>query len=89
MAKKSKGSREKKKVAKASQAVTGDIARPSPYRESHHVSVRKIDNGYVTSHSGYKGDKHYERETYHPKKPSITLTGTTAQMEKKIGNKSV
>lgn len=61
----------------------------NPYRESHHVSVRKIDNGYVTSHSGYKGDKHYEREMYHPKKPSIQLTGSAAQMEKKIGKSKV
>lgn len=64
-------------------------AAGTPYRESHHVSVRKIDNGYVTSHSGYKGDKHYEREMYHPKKPSIQLTGTAAQMEKKLKNTKV
>lgn len=79
----------KKAKSKASSRATGEIATASPYRESHHVSVRKIDNGYVTSHSGYKGDKHYEREMYHPKKPSIKLSGTAAQMEKKIGDKAV
>jgi hypothetical protein len=84
MAKKTKSPKKPPK-----QSGTELAASPSPYRESHHVSVRKIDNGYVTSHSGYKGDKHYERESYHPKKPTIKLTGTTAQMEKKIGNSKV
>lgn len=79
----------KKKSKGKSVPSTGEIAQSSPYRESHHVSVRKINNGYVTSHSGYKGDKHYNHEMYHPKKPSIKLSGTTAQMEKKIGDKAV
>jgi hypothetical protein len=55
-------------------------------REHHSVSVRKISNGFIVSTSHEKnGEYHPSVETYHPKKPVITLpvmpkTGTPKQM---------
>lgn len=48
---------------------------PSPMSQDEfcHVSVRRIDNGFIVSESR-SGPKGYtSRETYHPKKPNITM----------------
>lgn len=44
------------------------------------VTIRKIDNGYVASHSrsGPKGFEH--REVYHAKKPDLTTPGKPMDM---------
>lgn len=78
-----------KKSKKRSTSNAPTVAGPMSRSEHHHVSMRKISNGYLVSQSGYKGDKHYDHETYHPKRPKLQLSGTVAQMEKKIGNKGV
>jgi hypothetical protein len=42
-----------------------------PPKDHESMSVRKIDNGYVISHDGYKGGKRFEREYYSAKAPSL------------------
>lgn len=74
---------------KRKRTQTAEVGVPMSRNEHHHMSIRKISNGYLVSQSGYKGDKHYDHETYHPKRPKVQLSGSVAQMEKKIGNKSV
>jgi hypothetical protein len=76
----------KAKVAKTSKprivqsALASFTIRPPKDHES--MSVRKIDNGYVVSHDGYKGGKRFEREYYSPKAPS--LAGRTPRKPKGI-----
>lgn len=41
--------------------------------EHHHVSIRKIDNGFILSKTTSKGDKYSSNETYHDKKPTIDI----------------
>lgn len=66
------GRKAKKKARKAAGAETGPIAAPSNQRQN--FSIRKIDNGYVTSRSGYgKGGQYFERETFTRVKPKIVM----------------
>lgn len=37
------------------------------------VSVRKIDNGYIMSHSHSKNGEYKSRETYHATKPKLDV----------------
>jgi hypothetical protein len=38
------------------------------------MSIRKIANGYVVSHSGEKNGKQFYRETFTPTKPMVHIT---------------
>lgn len=45
---------------------------PMSENESRTVSVRRIDNGYVTCETHYKGNECTSREEYSPTKPVLT-----------------
>lgn len=45
-----------------------------PDREHQSVSVRKISNGYVASHSADGPGGYSSTETFHPSKPVIKMT---------------
>lgn len=53
-----------------------------PPKDHESMSVRKIDNGYVVSHDGYKGGKRFEREYYSAKAPA--LAGRTPRKPKGV-----
>lgn len=56
-------------------------ALSSPSRDqSVSISVRKIDNGYLTSRSEYRNGNYVSRETFTPSKPKIII-GVTAKEE--------
>lgn len=62
-------------------AKKGKSTMASPVMSDNHhqsVSVRKIENGYVASHSssGPKGE-YQSTEYFHPKKPSISVSGVS------------
>lgn len=60
-------------ASKVKMKVASKVAVPEGRDESVHVSVRKISNGYVVSHS-HSSPKGYEsHEIYHPKKPRIDI----------------
>lgn len=42
-----------------------------PPKDHENMSVRKIDNGYVISHDGFKGGKRFEREYYSTRAPAL------------------
>lgn len=61
------------KTAKPSIRIQSALASFSirPPKDHESMSVRKIDNGYVVSHDGYKGGKRFEREYFSSKAPSL------------------
>lgn len=60
---------------KKNAASTG--AKPTavcgPNSKDKHLSVRKINNGYVVRESYTRNGQYVERETYTPKEPKITI----------------
>lgn len=48
---------------------------------SHHVSIRKISNGYIVNESHSQGDKYTSKETYCEKPPRLEL-GTTGAVKR-------
>lgn len=40
-------------------------------KDSVNISIRKIDNGFILSHSSMGKDGYQSSETYHPKEPNI------------------
>lgn len=50
-------------------AVPGLLTR----EQSVSISVRKIDNGYLTRRSEYRNGDYVERETFTPSKPKIVI----------------
>lgn len=69
-------SKRKTKVAKTGKPsirVQSALATFSlkPPKDHENLSVRKLDNGYVISHDGYKGGKRFEREYYSKTAPSL------------------
>lgn len=77
MGKKARGGSKKTEAGMAGFGVAGGpLKMPKPAMD-HHVSIRKISNGYVLRHSGTRGDgQYFERETFSPKQPKIHVTPT-------------
>lgn len=67
----------KKTVAKGKRVVRVQSALAAfelkPPKDHEHVSVRKVDNGYIVSHDGVKGGKPFNREFYTPKAPRLDV----------------
>lgn len=66
------------------------MAKSSTIGPSEHksVSIREIENGYLTCESGCgpKGE-YYSKDTYSPTRPTVTLTvGAKSQTQFKLSN---
>lgn len=59
-----------KKPVKKSSSSLG--AQPTPSKNMT-VSVREIDNGFIVSKSGYKGDKYVSTEMYTDRAPTFDI----------------
>lgn len=70
-----------KPAKKAKSSKKGDaIPQPSANDESRNISIRKIENGYIVSESGYDQRRGYtSRDTYVPGKPVISISHKGAQ----------
>jgi len=51
----------------------GPSTSPSEYKpkDSMHMSVRQIQNGYIVNKHGHKDGKHFDDEFYTPRAPRI------------------
>lgn len=71
MAANKKGARKKGK----GDSLVSDPAGVSPSRDYHHVSIRRIDNGYMVSEHGTRRGKSFDRDRYTAQKPVIAIGG--------------
>ncbi len=63
-----------KAKSKTAKSMRGDMpAEPMPMKDSEHMSCRKIDNGWLISHSGYKSGKRFDSETFSHEKPKVEI----------------
>lgn len=51
-------------------ASTSDPYRP---KDSEHMSIRQIDNGYIVNRHGYRNGKHFDVDVYTPTAPKIDI----------------
>lgn len=58
--------------------------RPTVVEPNEHasVSVRQIDNGFITSRSSYSGGEYKTSETFSKEKPKISLNASTGEAPK-------
>jgi hypothetical protein len=57
----------------------GPIAESYKPKDSMHLSVRQIANGYIVNRHGYKNGKHYDTEHYTTKAPQIDVPRAPAR----------
>lgn len=63
-------------MAKKPGPKAGNITAASPSKNQHiNVSVRKINNGYIVSHSKSGDGDYSSTEHFHPKPPKISVMG--------------
>lgn len=68
------GRKAKKKATKDKANKISEANPASPSNQRQNFSIRKIDNGYITSRSGYgKGGQYFERETFTRSQPKIVI----------------
>jgi hypothetical protein len=83
MAKKAAKAAKGKPVAKGKSKAKGSNelapATASPGNQRTSITIRKIQNGYVTNQSGYRGDKYVERETFTKAKPRVVIGGGSGE----------
>jgi hypothetical protein len=61
-------------MARKKSGANAATAVPMPYRERESVSVRKIDNGFIVTHTSCGKDGGYrETECFSPKKPDLRI----------------
>lgn len=51
----------------------GPAAEPYRPKDSLHVSVRQIENGFIVNRHGYKSGKHFDTEHFTTKAPQIDV----------------
>lgn len=73
---KGKPAAKKSKASKGVETMAGPV---SPGNLRQNITIRKIQNGYVTSQSGYRGEKYVERETFTKAKPRVVIGGADAK----------
>lgn len=61
--------------AKSKSSKPEALSAGAPSNAQQSISIRKIDNGYVTSMSGYRGDKYFQRESFSKAKPKVVIGG--------------
>lgn len=84
MAKKAANAVKAKPMAKSkakAKGPKGELAGSpvSPGNQRTSITIRKIQNAYVTSQSGMRGDKYVERETFTKAKPRVVIGGADAK----------
>ena len=50
-----------------------ETAQPYRPKDSMHMSVRQIDNGFIVNRSGHKDGKHFDHEHFTPHAPKIDM----------------
>ena len=64
------------KLPKGAKVRNTSADMPEPYTppDEHHVSMRKIANGYLIKQHGYVGGNRFEHEQHSPTKPSLQFS---------------
>jgi hypothetical protein len=52
-----------------------ELAQPYRPKDSMHMSVRQISNGFIVNKHGHKDGKHFDDEFYTPRAPKIDTGG--------------